>query len=279
MKRLVSLVLALTMCLALGAPALAEDAPAAGVTSGDGILPDAHAFFNEEPTHSEESITDGTMAVFTVKPEYAAAAYEYVELLKSGRFGLALSQTFNKEYPDSDLTTEYVFGYTGSRDVDEVSTYSTLESTYENGAVIIRVNDWPGMGWCEMTIWFSDDLTVEDTGDRCTVTGIVDDQVGDFSGPLGSGGYSSGGSSGGGGGIDWGSGDDGGRQCSVCGGDGSKDCMTCGGKGYIEEYVSSPNYGGSTFGSSRRERRSCPNARCHGGRVDCTVCGGDGWLD
>ena len=252
MKKLVSLVLALTMCLALGAPALAEDAPAAGVTSGDGILPDAHAFFNEEPTHSEESITDGTMAVFTVKPEYAAAAYEYVELLKSGRFGLALNHTNNND--DSDRTTEYVFDYTGSRDVDEVSIYSPTVSTYEYGAVIIRINDWPSYGWCTMDIWFSDDLTVEDTGDRCTVTGIVDRRNNGFSGPLGSGGHSSGGSSGGGGGSSGGGGDDRGRQCSVCGGDGSKDCMTCGGKGYIEEYVSSPNYGGSTFGSSRRER-------------------------
>ena len=254
-----------------GAPAPAASA----VTSGDGILPDAHAFFDGELTHSEESITNGTKAVFSVEQEYAAAAYEYVELLKSGRFGLSLAQTLTDDHSGADLTTVYVFDYTGSGDVDPVSLYTDGRDVY--GAVIVRVNDWPEWGWCEMSIRFSDGLTVADTGDRCTVTGLVDDTDNGFSGPMG-GGYASGGSSGSG--IDWYIGDDGGRKCSVCNGTGSRDCMTCDGKGYIEEYVSVPNYSGSTLGSlSGWEHHDCPNAFCHDGQVDCITCGGDGWID
>ena len=51
-------------------------------------------------------------------------------------------------------------------------------------------------------------------------------------------------------------------------------------KGYIEEHVSVPSYSGSTFGSnSGWERHDCPNSLCHNGEVDCTACGGDGWID
>ena len=253
-----------------------DDAADSTVTSGDGILPDAHAFFNGELIHTEEDITNGMMAVFSVKQEYAAAAYEYVELLNSGRFGLTLRQTITDEHNASDLTTEYFFDYTGSRDVDQVSLYTNSKDVY--GAVIVRVNDWPKWGWCEISIRFSDDLTVADTGDRCSITGLVDDTENGGSGPMGGGYSSSGGSSGSG--IDWDDDDDGGRKrCTHCDG-GTRTCRTCDGKGYIEEYVSVPNYSGSTFGSnSGVERHDCPNILCHDGRVDCKYCGGDGWID
>ena len=65
--------------------------------------------------------------------------------------------------------------------------------------------------------------------------------------------------------------------CSYCGGKGSRNCNTCGGKGYVEVRSSSPNYSGKKgSGGSSTVRKSCSNILCHGGKVDCSFCGGTG---
>lgn len=66
-------------------------------------------------------------------------------------------------------------------------------------------------------------------------------------------------------------------DCPYCGGKGTKDCQTCGGTGYVEQRVTTPQYSGiGNGGGTSYERKTCPNAFCHGGQVDCMFCNGTG---
>ncbi len=68
-----------------------------------------------------------------------------------------------------------------------------------------------------------------------------------------------------------------GNRCTFCGGSGTRSCLTCGGSGYKTDYVSVPNYSGSTSGSgSGYVTKKCPSVTCRNGRVNCSYCGGDG---
>ena len=55
--------------------------------------------------------------------------------------------------------------------------------------------------------------------------------------------------------------------CSVCHGSGWDNCMVCHGTGRVLRYSMGQSYYGV-----------CTYSRCRGGRVDCIVCGGDGWI-
>lgn len=146
------------------------------------IIPDAWAFFNEEVTHEDKSIENGTQVLFMFDSDHAKAAYEYVDLLKNGGFGLTLTGIWSREQDRSmpDGTHYYYFDSDG---LDE-----GLLEPYGNGspgtcAVVVHINDWPDYG-CEVAIQFSDDLTVVDTGDRCSVTGLADHKEA-LAGPMG----------------------------------------------------------------------------------------------
>ena len=61
-----------------------------------------------------------------------------------------------------------------------------------------------------------------------------------------------------------------GKTCWRCHGSGQRDCGTCGGSGYVTNYGYAPGMG------SWHERKPCPSVTCHGGKVTCSTCGGDG---
>ena len=61
------------------------------------IIPDAWAFFNEEVTHKDKSIENGTQVLFMFDSDHAKAAYEYADLLQNGGFGLTLTDTLSRD--------------------------------------------------------------------------------------------------------------------------------------------------------------------------------------
>ncbi len=273
MKKLFSLILALALCLALSVTALAE-AAAAPAPEADNILPDAHAFFNGELTHSEESITNGTHAVFSIKQAYASAAYEYADLLQSGRFGLTLTKSWDTD-AGGGKSSYYLFDCGSIGEDQQIKDYA--DGAYRYGDVILQINDWPRYGWCEIAIRFSDGLTVADTGDRCTISGIVDHLEHGVSGPMGGG---SSGDDSSGGGIDWDDDDDGGTSlriaCPKCHGDGEVECSQCDGDGGKWVYDSVPNYSGHSD-TTAKTWESC--FKCGGdGEVTCPKCHGDRYI-
>ena len=252
--------------------------------SGDNILPDAWAFFNEEVTHSDKLIPNGRRSAFFLDENAAPACYEYMDLLMSGRFGVTLTDTWEKSNGGS-RTVYYLFDYPGAGPEREVST--SFNNQDVSADMTVEIDDWGNVGWCHMFIRFSDALTVVDTGDRSTVTGLRNWGNTKSTGPMGSAISESDDSSSEGGGSYYDDDDDDifsygseRKKCNYCNGYGSRDCLTCGGKGYIEEYVSVPNYSGSTLGPMGGwEHHDCPNFNCHNGQVDCSFCGGDGWID
>ena len=154
--------------------------PAAAAVSGP-VIPDAWAFFNEEVTHEDEKIENGTSSVFLFDAAHAAAAYEYAELLQNGGFGLTLTDTAGQDWSDGSATRYYFFDCAG-QDVAPVENYVPTVSDFRHAAVLLKINDW--LDSCTVAIRFSEDLTVTDTGDRCSVTGLADQQEG-LAGPMG----------------------------------------------------------------------------------------------
>ena len=255
-------------------------------SSGDNILPDAWAFFNEEVNHSDQIETNGRSAHFSLASEDRAACYAYIDLLLSGRFGLTLTDTWEKSYGGSAKTVYYVFDCPGTGADKEIT--RSLDDRNVSADLTVKIEDWQNVGWCEMYIHFSDALTVADTGDRCTVTDLTEWYPQDSAGPMGSAASEPDSSSSGGGGSYYDYDDDDDiysygserKKCNYCNGHGSRTCGTCNGKGYIEEYISVPNYSGSTLGPMGGwEHHDCPNINCDHGQVDCGFCGGDGWID
>lgn len=153
--------------------------PAAAAISGPAI-PDAWAFFNEEVTHEDEQLEDGTKVVFEFDPAHSAAAYEYAALLQNGGSGLTLKETVSRDRSEGG-TYYYLFDCPG-QDAAQITDY--IDGTHRSGAVILQINDWPDWGWCDVIIQYSKDLTVADTGERSSVTGLVDQQEG-LAGPMG----------------------------------------------------------------------------------------------
>ena len=155
-----------------------------GSLSGDNVLPDAWAFFNEEMTHYDKLVTNGTSVSFSLDGGLGEACYEYMDLLTSGRFGFTLTETWDKNM-GGGKTVYYLFDYPGAGEDAEVS--SRLDGKDRSADLIVQINDWVGEGWCDLFIRYSDVLTVEDTGDRCTVTGLREWGDAHFTGPMGSG--------------------------------------------------------------------------------------------
>ena len=131
-------------------------------------LPDPYYFWNELLTHSQEDdVTGGRRAVYRLEARDMDAAYEYAQLLDSGRFPLYLVESVTKDMGKGDTTTLYIFAYDGFENVDVVSSFFDAEDWY--GVLILKINDWPAFDMCEMSITFADGLTFTDTGDRATV--------------------------------------------------------------------------------------------------------------
>ena len=233
-----------------GASAPAPAADSAPVTGP--VIPDAFAFFNQEVSHSDELQGRMMQCNFIFDPDHIAAAYEYMDLLQNGGFGLV--QTGSSEGTTRD-TMYYAFDYTGSGSVNKISAGKMT------GAVIVQVNDFYMYGFCDFFIYYSTDMTVADTGDRCSVTGLVDwRNYSKSTGPMGSGAAEGGGGSSGGG-LSLGSGTDYGSslECSFC--HGSGDCSTCGGDGYLWS------------SAADTENRMCYSCS---GSGNCSHCGGTG---
>ncbi len=150
--------------------------------SGGIILPDAWAFFNEEVNHTDSIVTNGRATYFSLIPEDSAACYEYIDLLMSDRFGFTLTDTMEKSYGRFGKTTYYFFDYPGIEEEKVVT--KTVDDREVAAALTVQIQDWSS--WCEMFIRFSDALTVTDTGDRCTVTGLEEWSAQDSDGPMGS---------------------------------------------------------------------------------------------
>ncbi len=161
-------------------PVSDPSAPAAETVSGP-VIPDAWAFFNEEITHEDKNIDNGTQVLFMFDSDHAAAAYEYADLLQNGGFGLTLTGMLSREQDRSipSGTYYYIFDYPDAAQIEDY-----FNGNYRHGAVTLKINDWPDYGWCEVAIQFSDDLTVADTGDRCSVTGLADHKEA-LAGPMG----------------------------------------------------------------------------------------------
>ena len=152
-------------------PVSDPSAPAAAETVSGPVIPDAWSFFNEEVTHDDEKIENGTQAVFSFGQDHAAAAYEYVDLLENGGFGLTLTGTLNEDRSKGGGYYNYYFDSDG---LDEGLIDPAARGAPETCAVHVHINDWPDAGLCEVTIRFSEGLTVVDAGERCSVTGLVD---------------------------------------------------------------------------------------------------------
>ena len=146
-------------------------APAAADTVSGPVIPDAWSFFNEEVTHEDESIENGMQAVFVFDQDHVAAAYEYVDLLENGGFGLTLTGTMIKDRSKGGGYYDYYFDSDG---LDEGLLEPSARGAPETCAVHVHINDWPDSGLCELAIRFSASLTVVDTDDRSSVTGLVD---------------------------------------------------------------------------------------------------------
>lgn len=237
------------------------------------FLPDPYYFFHEELAHSERSVSGGTEIEFFFAVNGADAAYEYVELLRSGRFPVQLEYTTSKAY-SGDMSYYYSFSYIGSEEVGTVSgtTYPTLDM---NNAMIVQLDDWSRYGYCSLVLWVADGLSFSDSGDRSTRTSFTDKSSGSL-GPVG--GVAQ--SSGGGGNSNDSDSDSGSThlviQCNKCFGKGKVTCSNCNGKGNKEKYVSSPNYSGSTKpNNSGVVQEKC--LKCNGtGELTCSACDGKG---
>ena len=185
--RLLVFILVLMLCLSLGASALALETD---LVETD--LPDPYYFWSELLTHSQEDeITGGKQAVYRLEAQDMDAAYEYVDRLESGRFPVELTQCEMKDMGKGDTTIYYVFAYTGSEDVGEISKYAAGTGDLY-GALIVKLNDWPAFGGCEMTVSFADGLTFADTGDRAAAD-VIGWEGGSL-GPIGGGVFSGDGS-------------------------------------------------------------------------------------
>ena len=106
-----------------------------------------------------------------------------MDLLENGGFGLTLTDTVGQEWSNGDSTHYYFFDCPG-QDVAPVEDYVPDVRDDVSGAVLLQINDWPSYGWCDVIIQYSEDLTVVDTGDRSSVTGLVD-QGEALAGPMG----------------------------------------------------------------------------------------------
>ncbi len=211
--------------------------------------------------HEDQATDGGWLVSFRFDLDDRQAAYDYVELLQGSRFQLTLTDTVESDHTDvaGQKFFDYFFSYNGKTPVGAIEQWTRTGT--RSAPVSVAIEEDYGEGTVLLTVYYADQFSFVDDGDRCGLFPAA----------------ASGGSSGGG--IDWDDDDDGRRkQCTYCDGDGTRDCLTCDGKGYIEEYVSVPNYSGSTLGSnSGWERHDCPNILCHDGQVDCAYCDG-GWI-
>lgn len=232
-------------------------------TSASTYLPDPHYFFREKLYHGEKDISGGVEIHFVFAYSDRGAAAEYIDQLKDSRFNLKLRTTDTLNLSGVTYTL-YVFDYTGTADVDEV-TYNLADSgksgtTYRAPVMaLIRQYKENPFGWCHLQIYCPFDFTFVDSGDRSSIKSFVETNKPDdpFLGPVGTGSGSMGGSTTVATTHD--SSSPYGLQCTACKGTGK--CSTCDGRGYL--YSS----------ASGKYDRNCYKCNTTG---RCSTCGGTG---
>lgn len=198
---------------------------------GVAAIEDKAATVNGHKEYYELDIDDGLKA-----------GQEYLKLLE--KYGFVLSN----EIEDTVLyltTTVYYFDYVGDGKVNPVEDRYHMRDWQEfscDALLIITKNTRDK--YTGINIYYSNDLTVADNGDRASTA--------------------PGGASGGGGSNGTNSDNyDTRRPCSIC--DRTGDCTKCGGDGYLWS------------SASGKEDRNCTKCRNHNGK--CTYCDGKGWID
>ena len=247
---------------------MAEGAPedTQGQEDWDGILPDPGAFFQCGWSSSGDisgQYGNGHNVYCRLGLDGEEAVNEYLALLNDSRFHLE-QYDYSGEQEFSWEGTKYClyrFAYVGS--VPGVEEVIYIDDDYPGNVFLIAHYHYD-RGYISLGLDYGDGLTLGDPGDRASV--FPQDLSGNIvvtpKGPDPND-----------------DDDDGRRKCTYCDGHGTRDCRTCDGKGYIEIYVSVPNFSGSTLGPmSGWEHHDCPNINCHDGQVDCEYCD-NGWID
>ena len=192
---------------------------------------------------------------------------EYIKYIENN-FDFKLVRTEKNGF-EHQWFNHYFFEYTGSENVPEYDHWLSKDIKYNLYVMVSRYLDENRYG---VSVYYAPQMTLVETDARTTkkLTNNGNASSGGSSGSSSSSSGSSGGSS-------YGSSSSGKKNCNYCGGTGKRDCHTCDGKGYEEIRTNTPNYSGKPGGGgSSTTRKTCSNPLCHGGKVDCSFCGGTG---
>lgn len=224
-------------------PAVTQPAETETAVQG-AVLPDPGAFFGGASINEDQpSGENGWLLSYRLEiDEGWDAGHEYAELLEEHDFVLTNYVEYSILYL---ITDRYFFEYTGSHPIEPMTNeYHADREDHEYTAdVMVSIKKNGQNETTLISVYYSMDLIVHDTGDRASnapdsasgggSTNGTDDNIYDTR-----------------------------RPCDICD---EGDCKTCGGDGYLWS------------SASDKEDRNCTGAYCR--RGSCTYCGGDGWID
>ena len=244
-----------------------EPSTASSSSSGP-VLQDPALFFAGKLNYHEAPGRDekygGTYASFRCDYDHESILEEYVYCILDNYSAYTLRYSTEDDRGGYGYTFKYWYlSYDGSETVGIVSDDS---NNYSGANVILGCILVEDKRYAYLWMRYGDGITFSDDHFVCMGEGAKDmgdhpyrPSGADSSSSYDSGFYSSG------------SGDD---TCIFCNGKGWRECMTCGGDGYIDVWVDPTGYDGVSSGYW--VHKPCSSFLCHGGRVDCNACGGDG---